>query len=53
MTREELKNWARETGNVKLVAELVEGGYDIDSALEYVWDMKHLTNDEFRVKYFG
>lgn len=54
MTREELKNWARETGKVKLVRELVEnGGFDIDSALQWVWDGENLTKDEFRNKYFG
>lgn len=53
MTREELKEWARKTGNVELVAELVHGGWNLDGALEWVYDMKNLTKEEFRVKYFG
>ena len=53
MTREEYKAWARENNVVKLVAELVAIGTDIDGALEYVWDMKNLTKDEFKAKYFN
>ena len=53
MTREEYKEWARENNVVHLVAELVDAGTDIDGALEYVWDMKNLTKEEFKEKYFG
>lgn len=53
MTREEYKAWARETGSVNLVAELVDVGCDIDFALEYVYDMKNLTKDDFVNKYFA
>lgn len=53
MTREELKAWARKTGSVELVAELVQGGWDLDAALEWVYDMKNLTKEEFKAKYFG
>lgn len=52
-TREELKAWARENNVVGLVAELVKGAdIYIDDALRYVWDMKNLTNEEFKAKYF-
>lgn len=53
MTREEYKAWARENNVVHLVAELVAADTDIDSALEYVWDMKNLSKKEFVAKYFG
>lgn len=54
MTREELKAWARENNVVGLVAELVKGAdIYIDDALRYVWDMKNLTKEQFKAKYFG
>ena len=53
MTREEYKAWARENNVVGLVAELVAADIYIDDALRYVWDMKNLTKDEFKAKYFG
>lgn len=53
MTREEYKAWAKENNSVKLVTELVTAGYDLDYALEYVYDAKKLSKDEFRTKYFG
>ena len=53
MTREEFKTWARENNAVGLVAELVSANIDIDDALQYVWDMKNLTKEEFKAKYFS
>lgn len=54
MTREELKAWAKENKVSHLVAELVSGiDMDLDDALQYVWDMKNLTKEQFKAKYFG
>ena len=53
MTVDELKAWARGSGNVSLVAELVSGGCELKPALEHVWDMKNLSKEDFVKKYFG
>ena len=50
---EQMKAWARENGKVKLVAELVEAEWDLEAALELVYDGETLTKEEFKAKYFG
>ena len=51
MTFEEKKQYLREAGWVKLVAELVSAGYKLEDAVDIVYDMKKMSRDEFASKY--
>ena len=53
MTISEKKAYILEKGRAAMVAELVQYGCDIESAVDYVYDGLTLTNDEFRMKYYG
>lgn len=53
-TLEEMKNYLVENGLTHLVRELVNGlELSSESAIEYVYDSKTLSNKEFAAKYFG
>lgn len=53
MTIEMKKAYMKENNFAGLVRELVEGGgLEVQDAVEYVYDMKTLSRDEFRQKYF-
>lgn len=54
MTLNEKKAYIREMGKTALVEELVTNGdFDVETAVDYVYDMITLTNAEFRLKYLG
>ena len=50
---EEMKNFLKENNLTHLVRELVEGGCNVDGAIEWVYDSHTLGKEEFRHKYFG
>ncbi len=53
MTIEMKKAYLKEINAAKLVKEFVEGGgLDVSDAVDYVYDMKTLSREEFRQKYF-
>lgn len=47
----EKKAYIKESGKCNLVAELVMGGFTVDDATDYVYDMLSMTKDEFAHKY--
>ena len=48
----EMKEFIKENGKAHLVKELVTGmDMDVESAVEYVYDMITLTREEFASKY--
>ena len=50
----EMKEFIKENGKAHLVKELVTGmDMDVESAVEYVYDMITLTRKEFENKYIG
>lgn len=50
----EMKEFIKKNGKAHLVKELVTGmGMDVESAVEYVYDMITLTREEFANKYIG
>lgn len=53
MTFEMKKAYLKEINAAKLVKEFVQGGgLDVEDAVDYVYDMKTLSREEFRQKYF-
>lgn len=50
---ETMKDFLRENNLTHLVRELVDGGWKSDAAIEYVYDGKILSKEEFISKYFG
>lgn len=54
MTIEMKKAYLKENGWAKLVRELVEGGgWEVEDAVEHIYDSKTLTREEFFAKYFA
>lgn len=53
MRIEEMKSYLKENGLAHLVKELVDGGIDVDGAVEYVYDSHTLEKEAFVAKYFG
>lgn len=54
MKTNEMKELIKRNGKVHLVKELVTGmDMDVESAVEYVYDMITLTRKEFANKYIG
>lgn len=53
MDVDELKNFVRSAGKTELVKELVENGWKLEAALEWVHDMLTLTKKEFIEKHFN
>lgn len=52
ITIEEKKKFLKENNLTHLVRELACNG-DVEDAIEWVYDSKTLTKDEFKKKYFG
>lgn len=50
---EAMKNYIRDHNKTHLVRELVNSGWNVDGAIEYVYDGATLTNTEFIAKYYN
>lgn len=54
MTMTEKKAYIQEMNQAPMVKELVvNGDFEVEVAVDYVYDMITLTTAEFRMKYFG
>ena len=51
-TVEEMKTYIKENGYTRFVCELRSAGFDLEEAVEYVYDQHTLTREDFRAKYF-
>lgn len=54
MTMNEKKTYIFGMNKAHLVKELVvNGNFEVEAAVDYVYDKITLTTEEFRMKYFG
>lgn len=53
MLKVEMKTRIKEKGKAHLVKELVNAGYTVDEAIDYVYDTMTLTKKQFAEKYFS
>lgn len=50
---EVMKEYIKAQNKTHLVRELVNSGWSVDVAVEYIYDGLTLTNEEIRAKYYS